>query len=331
MSFAAFSGIDVGLDSLVLITTDADLAPGKPLTFANDKLGRNKLVRHLLKLAQPVHVCLEPTSNYHLELALLLHATDAIKLSVVNPRAVRDFARSKMQRAKTDACDAQVLSWYAAAHQPHAWQPPRQIDLELRTISRRLDDLTARLTAVKNRLHSARHGRAPACVLDDLRSERRAIDGRLKKLRQAALGLIRTDTRMSRRLEQLLSTKGIGEVSGIRLLAEVGTLPDGLGKNQWVAGAGLDPEPHESGKSVKGRRRISKQGNKHLRRALNMPALVATKHCPEVREYYEKLQRRGVVKMAALCAVMRKLLQAIWGMFNSDTLFNPSLFCQSKH
>ncbi len=105
-------------------------------------------------------------------------------------------------------------------------------------------------------------------------------------------------------------------------------LPEGLTKRQWVAAAGLDPQPRESGKSIHPPRRISKRGNAHLRAALNIPALVATQHCPAVKAYYLKLQQRGTAKMAAICAVMRKLLQAIWGMFHYDQPFNPSLFCQ---
>ena len=329
MSFAAFAGIDVGIDFLVLVTMDNQLSPAAPRKFANNKPGRTKLVRHLQQLNAPLQVCLEPTSNYHIKLALALHDASGITVSVVNPRALRDFAKSKMQRAKTDVCDAQILAWYGEAMKPRPWQPPRALAYQLRSISRRLDDLTNRLTAVKNRKHSAQHGSAPACVIRDLKSEERSLAKRQEKLRQEALKLIAGDKAMSRRLELLVSAKGVGEVSGIRLLAELGTLPDGLGKEQWVAAAGLDPEPFESGKSIKGKRRISKQGNKHLRYALNAPALVAAHKCCEVNAYYEKLQRRGVAKLAALCAVMRKLLQAIWGMFQTNTPFDPNLFCRA--
>ena len=110
MPFAAYAGIDVGLNCLVAVTLDAQLVPSAPRKFANTKAGRTKLVRHLQQLNAPLQACLEPTSNYHLELALMLHGASGITLSVVNPRAVRDFARSKMQRAKTDVCDAQLLA-----------------------------------------------------------------------------------------------------------------------------------------------------------------------------------------------------------------------------
>ena len=183
-------------------------------------------------------------------------------------------------------------------------------------------------TAIKNRIYANRKAEAPAIVGTELRSELRSVQKRIARLRKAALVLIKADKVMARHRVQLNSILGVADASAIRFVAELDVLPDGLTKGQWVASAGLDPVPYESGTSVKAKRRISKKGNKHLRTALNIPALVAAQHCPEVKAYYEKLQARGLCKMSALCAVMRKLLQAIWGMYRSNTLWNPKLFYQ---
>jgi transposase len=91
--------------------------------------------------------------------------------------------------------------------------------------------------------------------------------------------------------------------------------------NQWVAHAGLDPRPHESGTSISKPRRISKAGNKYIRAALFMPALVALKLDPHIKAFYEKLVGAGKKPIQAVVAVMRKLLHAIWGMFNHDQEF----------
>ena len=103
---------------------------------------------------------------------------------------------------------------------------------------------------------------------------------------------------------------------------ELSLLPADMDVRQWVAYAGLDPREYSSGTSVQKKVRISKAGNKHLRRALYMPALVAVRHQPQVRAYYEHLQARGKTKMQALVATMRKLLHAIYGMFKHDQLFD---------
>ena len=120
----------------------------------------------------------------------------------------------------------------------------------------------------------------------------------------------------------LLSIPGVGATSALHLLAELLLLPAGMDRRQWVAYAGLDPREYTSGTSVHKKVRISKAGNKHLRRALYMPALVAVHHQPHLRAYYEHLQARGKTKMQALVATMRKLLHAIFGMFKHDQLFD---------
>ena len=95
---------------------------------------------------------------------------------------------------------------------------------------------------------------------------------------------------------------------------------------QWVAHSGLDPKHSESGTSVQAAVRISKVGNRHLRAALFLPAMVASQHELRVRAFYQKLLARGKKPMQALVAVMRKLLHAIHGMFQRDADFDGTKF-----
>ncbi len=328
MSEVMYAGIDVSAKTLALATIDSQNNPTKAVSFTNNASGYSKLLRYLHKLGQAWHVCLEPTSKDHLALARRLHKASWTTVSVLNPKSVRDFAGSLSFRAKTDAKDAQLLAIFAQRMTPAAWEPPTKAQMELREISRLVDNLTKRKTAIKNRIYANRKAESPAIVGTELRAELRSVEARIARLRKAAVVLIKADQQMARHYKQLNSIKGVAMASAIRLVAELEVLPDDLDKGQWVAAGGLDPLPYESGTSVKGKRRISKKGNKHLRTALNIPALVAAQHCPEVKAYYEMLQARGLCKMSALCAVMRKLLQAIWGMYRSNTLWNPKLFYQ---
>ena len=104
-------------------------------------------------------------------------------------------------------------------------------------------------------------------------------------------------------------------------------IPANCDVRQWVAYAGLDPRHYESGSSVHRKVRISKVGNRHIRRALYMPALTAVRFAPALHAFYEQLQARGKCKMVALVAVMRKLLHAIFGMFKHDAPFDGSRVC----
>ena len=131
---------------------------------------------------------------------------------------------------------------------------------------------------------------------------------------------------MRRPFERLLTIKGVAQLSAMRIIAEVFVMPSNLRPEQWVAQAGLDPRTRESGSSVDKPRFISRMGNKHLRYALYMPALVATKFNPTVCAFYQKLIAACKKKKQALVAVMRKLLRSIWGMIQYDQDFENDKF-----
>jgi transposase len=125
----------------------------------------------------------------------------------------------------------------------------------------------------------------------------------------------------------MLTTPGIGETSALQILGELAVLPDTLDARQWVAFAGLDPLQFTSGNSVEKKPRISRGGSRHLRRALYMPALVAIRHEPHLRAFYQRLLARGKAPLQAVVAVMRKLLHAFFAMFRSDHSYDGSKLC----
>jgi transposase len=177
--------------------------------------------------------------------------------------------------------------------------------------------------AEKNRLHAAQLSAAlPAAVVNDLKRSLRGLERALARLTRQAVQVIGQDPDLNLRYPLLLSTCGIGPTSAVQILAELAMLSPDLDVRQWVAQAGLDPRQYSSGSSVHKKTRISKTGNRHLRRALYMPALVAIRHEPHLRAFYLHLLARGKAKMQALVAVMRKLLHAVFGMFKHQQPFD---------
>jgi transposase len=319
-------GVDVDSEELVCATKHA--GQRMPLaTFVNTAAGHRKFIRWATKGGQPARVCLEATGIYSLEFALALHHAKNVEVMVVNPRAIKDFARACMQRAKTDAVDAGGILEYLERMPFIAWQPPAPEILELQAINRRIVQLNTELTREKNRRHASGFaGTSAGAIAHDIEVNIHHLERRLERMHDSGLRLIRRVPALATKLAHLISTKGIGEVSAMRLLAELLVLPDDLAAPQWVAHAGLDPRPFESGTSVHRPRRISKVGNRHLRAALYMPALVAIQHEPNVKAFYNKLVTAGKKPMQAVVAVMRKLLHAIWGMLKHDEDFDGNKF-----
>ena len=319
-------GVDVDSEELVC----AMLRAGQRLPlarFANTASGHKKFIRWATKGGHPVRVCLEATGIYSLEFALALHRAKNVEVMVVNPRAIKDFARACMQRAKTDAVDAGGILDFLQRMPFTAWQPPAPEILELQAINRRIVQLKTELTREKNRRHASEFAGASAdAIAHDIEVNVHHLERRIERMQQRGLELVDEVPALSAKLAHLVSAKGIGEASAMRLLAELLVLPDDLAAPQWVAHAGLDPRPYESGTSIHRPRRITKVGNRHLRAALYMPALVAIQHEPNVKAFYNKLIAAGKKPMQAVVAVMRKLLHAIWGMLKHDQDFDGNKF-----
>lgn len=319
-----FAGVEVSAKELLVALRRGEQT--LPLeSFPNTAQGHRAVARHLARKGRHVRVCLESTGVYGLDLALWLQKQPGLEVMVANPRAVRHFAQALMERSKTDLLDAAVLLEFAVRMPFQPWQPPSATALHLCALARRLEALTDLCTAEGNRLHAACAAQAlPSVIRQDLRRSIAFHQRALARLTRQALQLIARDPLLQERFEQLDSIPGIAAASAIALLAELSLLAAGLDVRQWVAAAGLDPREYSSGTSVRRKTRISKAGNRHLRRALYMPALVAVRHDLHLRAFYHRLLDQGKPKMQALVAVMRKLLHAIFGLFKHRQPYDGS-------
>lgn len=320
------AGIDVGAQELSVVIRKEGKA-GKPRTFANDPEGHQAVLKALEK-AKVERVCVEATGVYHIDLAVVLSDAKRLEVMVVNPKAAKRYAEAMMSRTKTDGVDAALLAEHAERMPFRAWQRPNDAVLAVRACARRLAALTKQRTQAKNQLHAWQAtGSTPAFIVEDVELSIAQLDKQIVRLRDNALSLIAEEPPLSEVLELLLSVKGIGEASALQLMGELLVLPSDMTARQWVAMAGLDPRQNQSGTSVNKKPRISKVGNRYLRMALYMPALSAARHDRHVRGYYLHLiEQRGLKKLQAVCAVMRKLLHAIHGMLRSQTRFDSTRF-----
>ena len=275
-----------------------------------------------------VRVCLESSGNYSLDLGLTLHAHRQVEISVINPRRARRLAESLGERSKTDPVDARILCPYAVRMPWVAWQPPSALALRLRAITRAIASLGVMRTQENNRAHALGSSRAlPALVLRETQRHQRYLEHRMQRLRCEALRLITRDRELDRRFRWMLTVPGIAEIRALQILGELAVLSDTLDARQWVAFSGLDPAHFRSGTSVEKRSRISRGGSRYLRHALYMPALVALRHEPHLRAFYQRLLSRGKAPLQAVVAVMRKLLHALFAMFRSNQTYDGARLC----
>lgn len=319
-------GIDVGSQELVVALWCGQRL--RTFTVSNDPAGRNRLITEALRYAGPasIRVTLEATGIYSLELALLLSQTERFEVSVVNPKTIKHFLRAQGIRGKTDKIDAGGILSYAQLMPFRPWTAPAPLYLALQAIARRIYQLNAERVRENNRLEAITIlGSSGKTVAADLRLAIRQIDHRIEKLEAHALTLINSEPSVLEKYQLITSIKGIAEKTAIRLLGELLVMDPAMTSRQWVAHAGLDPRPRQSGTSLDGHRYISKAGNKYIRSALYMPALVAIRREPAIgQRYHHLVDQRHKPKMIAVVATMRKLLTCIHAMLKSKTPFDPS-------
>ena len=309
-----FAGCDVSKDWIDLCY---QLQSGKreSLCFGNSAEGHKQLLHQLISTGKSVRIVLEATGAYSLDLTLALYEAGGVEVMVANPRAAKRFAEAQMKRSKTDESDADSLCSFAQRMPFMPWRPPQPDVLALRSIARRIQALTVEHTRERGRLHHAcASNQTPQVVINDIEVNLRHLHRRIDEMTRQAMKIVQDNVLLKEAFERLTSIKGIAQKSAVLLLPELLALPQGLTLRQWVAHAGLDPRQYSSGSSTNRPTRISKVGNVRLRRALYMPALVATKWEPHIRAFYEKLIARGKKPIVAIVAVMRKLLHAIYGM-----------------
>jgi transposase len=318
---SVFCGIDVSAATLAVAVQQQD-QPAEQREFANSTSGHKALIAWLGKRKAKVRVSLEATGIYSLDLALALDVAQNIEVAVLNPKLVNRFAQT-LQRSKTDRADAHMLAEYSRRMPFTAWRAPAREGLGVRTLVRHIDSLTVQHTREKNRLHAAQGSVATSrCVVEDLKRSLAALQRRIARLRREARALVQADETMRQNFALLISMPGIAEISALQLMGELTLLSPEMSVRQWVAHSGLDPAHKVSGSSIHLPSRISRAGNRHLRRALYMPALVAVRRDPHLKAFYETLLARHKAKLQALIAVARKLLHAIYGIFRSRTPYD---------
>jgi transposase len=313
-SIGWFAGIDVAKDSLdvALVRGDEEIV----WQVANTPAGWTELVTACKERAVE-RIVLEATGGYERRVAAELMAA-GLPVVVVNPRQARDFARATGRLAKTDRLDARGLARFAEAIRPPVRPLPDEKAAELQEKLARHRQLIQMRTAESNRLEHARS----KPVRNGIQSLLKVVNQQLEELDNDIDQRIEESPAWREKDRLLQSVPGVGPQTARTLLS---SLPE-LGKcsRQEIAFlVGVAPLNRDSGK-MRGTRSIY-GGRAHVRQALYMATLVATRYNPMIRKHYQHLLQVGKKKKVALVACMRKLLCILNAMLRDQETWNFTL------
>jgi len=246
-----------------------------------------------------------------------------IKISVVNPAFVRDFAKGLGVRGKTDKKDSLVLARYAALVQPRLWQPESKDVRTLKALLSRLNGLEKDLRREQNRLEKAEISQASVTVVESIELMIKQFKAETARIKKEIDEHIDQNSSLKKDRHFLKTIPAVGDVLSREMLAVLKSR-DFIKASQAAAFIGVVPKLWESGK-MKGRTTLCKNGPGRLRAVLYMAAIVAIQHNPDIKRQYERLLKAGKTKMQALGAAMRKLVQICFGVLKHQSEYRPQM------
>lgn len=325
------AGIDVAQNELVvslgLIDHELTVDIFDYKVFTNNQKGFKELVKWAEKQVRnelSVRYVMEATGVYHESLAYYL-TDNGSEVSIVLPNKISNFFRTLDVNTITDKTASEAIARFGLERKLDMWQKPKKIFRDLKQLTRERDQLIADRTVLKNQLHAENAEAFPnPSSICRVNKRIKLIDKQELEIKAEIAAIIKQDLELVKKINLMTTIPGVGKLTTVIVLAETNGFELIKSKKQLVSYSGLDVKLKDSGTSVKGKSRISKKGNRHLRKAMYMPALSAMKHNEQHRALFVRLVSKHGIKMKAAVAVQRKILELMYSIFKSEKPFDKN-------
>jgi len=295
--------------------------------FPNTEKGMEALVLWAKKqtdLQISLHFVMEATGVYHEALAYFLEEK-GYELSIILPNKISNYIRTLEVKTITDKTASQAITMFGLERKLDRWKKPKDSYRKLRQLTRERDQLVQERTIVKNQLHAEQTEAFPNKSSVKRIKDRIVILNRQEKEIKAELAvLIAQDDEIKKIVVIICSLPGIGLLTAATVLAETYGFDLIRNRRQLASYAGFDVKEKQSGTSVKGRPRISKKGNKYLRKAMHLPALAAIRCDERFKAIFARLVSKHGIKMKAAVAVQRRLLEMIYILYKTNKPYDKN-------
>jgi len=321
-------GVDVAQKELVVtlgrMFNDLTIDLYAYKVFRNNKAGIVSLLKWTKSLIDKnieVRFVMEATGVYHQKFAYYLDEK-GYNLSIVLPNKISNYMRTLDTKTITDKTASRAICQFGIERKLDLWHRPKKTYKELQQLTRERSQLVDERVIVKNQLHAESTESEPnRGSLKRMKSRIIFLNKQEKEIKKEINDILIKDIVLKKELENICTIPGVGILTAVIVLAETNGFELIRNKKQLTSYAGLDIKEKQSGTSVKKKTRISKQGNRNLRKAMHLPSLSAVKHNESHKELYKRLVEKSGLKMKALVAVQRKLLELIYVVHKNKTVF----------
>jgi transposase len=272
----------------------------------------------------PLSVVVEATGVYYEGFAYYFK-NQGFNVSVILPNKSKNFARSLNIKTKNDLVDACLLSRMGLERLLPTWKGMNSTMLKIKQLCREKYALQQTRTAVSNQLHAHSHAyEYQKEIVKRLHKHIEFINKQIETIEKELKQSYTQDKQLQERVDNICTIKGIGLMTALIVIAETNGFDLIENKAQLVSYAGYDVVENQSGSSIRGKTRISKKGNAHIRRALYFPAFTAAINEPKLKDIYQRLHEKNPkIKMIGAVAVQRKLLVLIYTLYKKNEPYDP--------
>jgi transposase len=329
-------GIDVAQKELVVCVgrmyddLEPELYANK--TFANTQNGFQKLLGWVEKLMDEtvaVRYVMEATGVYHEAFTYFLDS-QAQDISIVLPNKISNYIRTLDVKTVTDKTASEAIARFGLERKLDKWAKPKITYRSIKQLTRERDQIVEERSMVKNHLHAEESEAFPnPGTVKRIKERIKFLNKQEKAIKEDIAAWIVKDREVKENVELLASIPGVGTLTATIVLAETNGFELIRNKRQLASYAGFDVKEKQSGTSVKKKPAISKKGNKHLRKAMHLPALTAIKYDEQFKATFARLVARDGIKMKAAVAVQRRLLELCYVLFKTKLPYDRD-YLQNK-
>ncbi len=281
-------------------------------------------VKEMKKLSEhsEVRITTENTGIYHLKLVTLLIKNDLL-VAVVNALKIKRFSQMKMYRTKTDKADAKIIAMYGAEQKFKAYKLKDEKIAKIRQYIDQIEDFIQIRGQIKNRLEGLDNlPNCPELCKELFNKDIDNINENIRLLEKEIDELIKNN--YQKESQRLKSVPGVGQRVSTAMIAHFGKFENFQKAKQVISFLGFEPAVRQSGTSINGHARISKKGNRYLRKVLYMAAMSAYRFNPYCKELFDRLIQKGKSFKTAIIAVANKLIRQMFAIIKNGTSFDAN-------
>jgi len=321
-------GIDVAKDELVVslgrMYKDLTIEIYSTNVFSNNQSGFKSLMKWVNQqtdTAIKIQFVMEATGVYHQKFAYFLDE-EGCNVSVVMPNKISNYMRTLEIKTITDNTCAKAIAQFGLERKLDLWKRPNPVYKKLQQLTRERDQIVSERVAVKNQLHAEKTEAEPhQNSIKRLNARIVFLNKQEAEIKKDIKIIISKEETIKKEIENICTIPGVGELTAATILGETNGFELIRNKKQLVSYAGLDIKEKQSGISVRGIPKISKKGNRTLRKSLHLPAITSIKYNQNHRELFARIVSKNGIKMKGVVAVQRKILELIYTLHKNKTCF----------